>query len=83
MPWIRKATAPPPPHTCPNWAMTSDTSVDDLYRCDECRKLWRIGWACDICDYFGDHAGFGGGHKVGYRWRRARMSQRIRFWRHR
>ena len=59
-------------------------SMDDLWRCDECNKLWRLGDACDICDTFG--RGRGGTHpgmcRYGLKWRGAFLSQRIWAWFH-
>lgn len=53
----------------------------DLWRCDHCRKLWRIGLACDVCDRFGDreHPGM---HAVGITWRPATLWQQLVHLRH-
>lgn len=50
--------------------------LGDLWRCDECNRLWRIGCACQLCDRNGVY--LHGGHCIaGYRWRPARWWQRI------
>lgn len=51
--------------------------LGDLWRCDDCRKLWRVGRICDNCDFYGVHRG-GGQHAVGLAWRPATVWQRIR-----
>lgn len=53
-----------------------DGSLGDLWRCDECNRLWRVGLVCDLCDRHGDYP-HGGMHATGYRWRPARWWQRI------
>ena len=52
--------------------------IGDLWRCDPCGRLWRIGYACDACDYYGSHDNpHRGMCTVGYKWRPASMWQRI------
>lgn len=54
-----------------------DAKLGELWRCDTCSKLWRVGRACATCDLYGDHAG--GGHcLVGLAWRPATLWQRIK-----
>lgn len=55
-----------------------DGRLGDVWRCDDCRKLWRVGRACAVCDLYGEHAG-GGSHVVGLRWRPATLWQRLRY----
>jgi hypothetical protein len=66
-------------HDCepPDWRGLSESA---LWRCD-CGRLWRVGPACDLCDFYGDHST--GQCTVGRVWRPARMGQRIRYWRSR
>lgn len=53
-----------------------DGALGDLWRCD-CRKLWRVGDACDLCDIGRDY--HGGLCTVGRRWRPATWWQRLRY----
>lgn len=59
-----------------------DGRIGDLWRCDTCRALWRIGDACDVCDR---HGGWRpphlGGHALGIAWRPATLWQRLINWR--
>jgi hypothetical protein len=67
-------TGPPKP-----FRMTVvDGAEGDLWRCDECRELWRVAEACDYCDEHGpvSHAHIGP-HSFGGLWRPARLWQRI------
>jgi hypothetical protein len=34
-------------------APAPDGNLGDLWRCDDCRRLWRIADACDHCDRTG------------------------------
>lgn len=81
MTWIRRAK--PPSHTCdvPNHSFGPNGSRGDLWRCDVCHDLWRIGLACDTCDRNGgfEHPGV---HQVGNTWRPATVWQRLRFYSH-
>jgi len=52
--------------------------LGDLWRCDDCRKLWRVGRACDACELYGTHPG-GGQCMVGLKWRPAGLWQRIKY----
>lgn len=49
----------------------------DLWRCDDCGELWRVGYACDYCDRYGDNP-HRGVHAVGVMWRPATWWQRWR-----
>jgi hypothetical protein len=57
-----------------------DGDLGDLWRCDDCRTLWRIGDGCDTCDRYGP-APHPGTHAVGQAWRPATWWQRLRHWR--
>ncbi|RCG31920.1 hypothetical protein DQ384_05085 [Sphaerisporangium album] len=79
MTWVRRAT--PQSHRCkaPNDGHRGNPTGQsgDLWRCDECHALWRIGHACDACDrYSTPHPG---AHAVGLAWRPARWWQRLRY----
>lgn len=54
--------------------------LGDLWRCDECAALWRIGRACDVCEAYGPDQHRSGQCRVGMAWRPASWWQR---WRHR
>ena len=71
--WVRRAADR---HQCDTPA--PEGTRDDLWRCDDCGKLWRLGSACDACEtYRGTpHAGQ---HSVGYGWRTATLWQRLLF----
>lgn len=56
---------------------TPDAKFGELWRCETCRKLWRVGRACPICDRYVHHAG-GGQCAVGTAWRPASLWQRIK-----
>lgn len=63
--------------SCERPPITADIRLDDLWRCDECRMLWRVARACDLCDLIGgQHQS--GQHAVGWKWRPARWWQRLR-----
>jgi hypothetical protein len=68
-------------HRCPTPMGSFDPAgqVGDLWRCDDCGVLWRVGLACDFCDHFGDNRSHPGGHAVGSCWRPATLWQRIRY----
>jgi hypothetical protein len=51
--------------------------LGDLWRCDDCRKLWRVALACDVCELYGDHRG--GQCRVGLKWRAATLRQRFKY----
>lgn len=53
-------------------------SHGDLWRCD-CGRLWRLGYACAPCEYYG-HGNHGGQHLAGDAWRPATLGQRIGVW---
>jgi hypothetical protein len=55
-----------------------DGDRGDLWRCEDCGRLWRVGWACDACDWYGvgRHDGM---CSVGLAWRPAKLWQRIRY----
>lgn len=84
MGWVRQASAEER-HACdlPTRGFTFHPAGQpcDLYRCDECKKLWRIGKACDICDAYGGHSGVRGSCQVGVKWRPATLGQRLKNWR--
>jgi hypothetical protein len=80
MTWVRRAGAPA--HVCkpPRWDgyVTSPAGeLGDLWRCDDCRELWRVGRSCAACDAFG-HSSHGGQCMVGLAWLPATLWQRIR-----
>ena len=50
----------------------------DLWRCDTCRTLWRVGLRCDACEHYGPGR-HDGGCSPGRAWRPATLWQR---WRH-
>ena len=50
MTWIRRSESVAP-HVCPTPEVIKDLTIpetdgesDDLWRCDECRTLWRVKW---------------------------------------
>jgi hypothetical protein len=55
-----------------------DGKQGDLWRCDQCERLWRVGDACDACDWYGDspHPGM---CTLGLVWRPATLWQRLRY----
>lgn len=55
-----------------------DGEIGDLWRCP-CGALWRIGHACDACDWVGEWPAHDGGHAIGVTWRPATLWQRIRY----
>jgi hypothetical protein len=57
-----------------------DGAHGDLWRCDTCQQLWRVGDACDSCDRHnlrGDHGTLL--HTSIPAWRHATVWQRIRY----
>jgi hypothetical protein len=64
-------------HTCPTPELVG-TRLGDLWRCDECPRLWRVGYACDRCEHV-DGKPHGAGHAIGKAWRPATFWQRLRF----
>jgi hypothetical protein len=48
-----------------------DGRPDDLWQCDTCAALWRVGFACDWCDYHSSPRLHSGSCAIGLRWRRA------------
>lgn len=58
--------------------MRAAGSMGDLWRC-HCRRLWRVGRRCDLCEHYGHH-NFGM-CTVGTAWRPATLWQRMRNWR--
>jgi hypothetical protein len=87
--WVRRADltsvhrCQPPfkPGPDPAWPTLFSTPVGlrgDLWCCDDCGSLWRIGEDCDWCDRHGVRPHFGG-HAVGSRWRPATRWQRIKY----
>lgn len=60
-----------------------DGEIGDLWRCDECGELWRVGDACDDCDRrgvtSGRCAGHGGYHGRCGQWRPATRRQRRKY----
>lgn len=90
MTWVQRAADRPVGHRCeppfkpgpdPNWPTLFSRPIGhlgDLWRCDDCRKLWRIGRACGWCDHYGDRP-HRGGHEVGETWRPATLWQRIKY----
>jgi hypothetical protein len=57
----------------------------DLWRCDDCGRLWRLGNDCDTCDPAppGGNCRRGGHHPQGLKWRPATLFQRLTHWRSR
>ncbi|MFC6080991.1 hypothetical protein [Sphaerisporangium aureirubrum] len=84
MPWVRH-TEPTAIHRCPTPRSSSygtpTGEYGDLWRCDECQTLWRIGHACELCEVYGAARPHLGGHAMGFEWRPARWWQRLRHWR--
>jgi len=82
MGWVRHAD--PDRHRCPVPTVGAFGApageVGDLWRCGDCRTLWRIGLVCGWCDTRGIHE-HPGGHAIGRAWRRAGIWQRLRYWR--
>lgn len=70
--WIRRARPVSEQHRCltPNVATRGD-----LWRCGECRRLWRYADACDVCDRYG-RVPHGGMCTVGDLWRPPKLWQR-------
>jgi hypothetical protein len=54
---------------------------NDLWRCDDCGRLWRVGNSCDYCDPSppGGRCFRGGYHAGGHAWRPATWWQRWRY----
>lgn len=81
MTWIRQ-TDPRRAHTCsppqsePPFGRPHG-AYGDLWRCDDCRTLWRIGHACQVCDRYGEALPHRGGHAVGNAWHPATLWQRL------
>lgn len=83
MTWVRRARPPahvcaPPSHVSHGYVNVPVGAVGDLWRCDDCHTLWRIGDACDTCDHFGSWP-HPGGHEIGTKWRPATLWQRLRY----
>lgn len=79
--WVRRANMRTRHHCAtPSWR---GGALGDLWRCDQCRRLWRVAKACDVCDRRGTCVGRTGSHQVGYTWRPATFWQWIthRRWR--
>jgi hypothetical protein len=75
-------SAEPPSPTAPPAVVHSqlpDGQLGDLWRC-QCGALWRIGDACDACDWDGEWPVHDGGHAIGVTWRPATLWQRTRYW---
>lgn len=86
MTWIKRAQ--PPAHVCEppsrierGYVGVPSGAVGDLWRCDDCRALWRVSDACDLCDLAGEWPMRDGHHVVGSTWRRATLWQRLTNWR--
>ncbi|GAA3550655.1 hypothetical protein GCM10022419_033650 [Nonomuraea rosea] len=82
MTWVKRAEKPA--HTCKppslgGYTLTPEGQHGDLWRCDDCAKLWRIGYACGLCDWLGDLWAHDGQHITGTAWRRASRWQEIRY----
>lgn len=78
--WIRRADARTG-HHCDPPTGSFDAPLgrrDDLWRCN-CGQLWRIGRACNPCEYYG-HGNHRGLHTVGNAWRPATLGQRLGVW---
>lgn len=60
------------------YTRSPDGSIDDLWRCDDCATLWRIGYACPPCDARGHSWPHAGTCVIGLAWRPATLWQRIR-----
>jgi hypothetical protein len=89
--WVHQAAAPqllpgccPPPPGLPGSQLGPTSKMPkgafgDVWRCDDCRRLWRIGASCDACDSVGQTGGRcprGGAHPRATAWRPARLWQR-------
>lgn len=86
MTWVRQAQRPahtcnPPSRTSVGYVGVPVGALGDLWRCDDCRRLWRIGHACDSCDRRKRAQPHAGGHAIGGAWRPATLWQRILHWR--
>jgi hypothetical protein len=57
--------------------ITASGILGDLWRCGECRTLWRIGFACPICDNHGRMVPHVGWHPIGTLWRPAQFRHRL------
>jgi len=71
------AVSADPPIVTEHREQVVDGALGDLWGCDDCGRLWRIGYACGACDRYG-YGRHGGGHEVGERWRPATWWQRLR-----
>lgn len=94
MAWAHRFKTPPPPHVCKPpmerealpycGILTSKLTgeaygrVGDLWRCDGCRKLWRIGLLCKGCDQEGRATECPNGISGSW-WYSATTWQRIRY----
>lgn len=89
--WVRRAAPPTHGHICTLPAVLdhmrrvihtpADARWGDLWRCHFCRRLWRVGDACPVCDSLGGPAGHGGQCAYGLRWYPAKWWQRLWYWR--
>jgi hypothetical protein len=80
MTWVQRAVDKPPAHTCPlprTVRGNPDGQFDDLWECDDCGRLWRIGQACDACELRGHPWPHSGQCRVGLEWRPASFWQRF------
>lgn len=85
MTWLRRQANETQTHRCtppvrdafpkfqpPDWALR-----DDLWQCDTCDKVWRVGRDCDWCDQ--GHRYHGGQCSVLNKWRPSSWSQARRY----
>jgi hypothetical protein len=86
MGWVLRQSEPArpePAHSCDLPDVYQESGewllLGDLWVCDVCTRLWRIGNACPVCDRGGRHHAVGQ-CIAGFTWRRATRRQR---WRHR
>jgi hypothetical protein len=81
MSYVRRMTESP--HRCdlPMGSFGPYGADGDLYRCDVCGTLWRLGDACDACEAYGPGR-HRGQCRIGQTWRPATLWQRIRYRRH-
>jgi hypothetical protein len=80
MSWVRRSN--PSEHRCavPSGSFGgADGRRGDLWRCDECRRLWRVDTACDACFVLRTDQPHAGQHQVGLTWRFASAWERFRY----
>jgi hypothetical protein len=76
MTWVR---CQPKRHVCkpPMGSFDAAGQLGDLWRCDDCGELWRVGLSCGACDR-GAVPPHPGQHMTGRSWWPATFWQRIK-----